>query len=166
LKTKPVLLVIDIQNEFFNRNQASDDSLKSAIAYINAAINLFREKNLPIVVIQHKSEEQGLVPDKSGFDVHDSVKLKPQDKRIVKTYGNSFTKTGLAEKLRELGVDTVIVTGFCAEYCVLSTYRGAQDFDFTPIILKGSLASENAEHIRFVEEITETISYGALKTLL
>jgi len=140
--------------------------LKSAIAYINAAINLFREKNLPIAVIQHKSEEQGLVPGKSGFDVHDSVKLKPQDIHIVKTYGNSFTKTGLAEELRKLGVDTVIVTGFCAEYCVLSTYRGAQDFDFTPIMLKGSLASENAEHIRFVEEITETISYGALKTLL
>ena len=140
--------------------------MKSAIAYINAAINLFREKNLPIAVIQHKSEEQGLVPGKSGFDVHDSVKLKPQDIQIVKTYGNSFTKTGLAEELRKLGVDTVIVTGFCAEYCVLSTYRGAQDFDFTPIMLKGSLASENAEHIRFVEEITETISYGALKTLL
>jgi len=140
--------------------------LKSAIEYINATINLFREKNLPIVVIQHKSEEQGLVPGKSGFDVHDSVKLKPQDMRIVKNYGNSFTKTGLAEKLRKLGVDTIIVTGFCAEYCVLSTYRGAQDFDFTPIILNGSLASENAEHIRFVEEITETISYGALKTLL
>jgi len=163
---KPALLVIDIQNEFFNRNQACDDSLKSSIAYINAAIDLFREKNLPIVVIQHKSEEQGLVPGKSGFDVHDSVQLKPQDLRIAKTYGNSFTKTGLAERLRKLGVDTVIVTGFCAEYCVLSTCRGAQDFDFTPIILKGSLASENAEHIRFVEEITETISYGALKTLL
>jgi len=106
------------------------------------------------------------VPGKSGFDVPENVKLKPQDIRIVKTYGNSFTKTGLAEKLRQLGVDTVIVTGFCAEYCVLSTYRGAQDFDFTPIVLKGSLASENAEHIRFVEEITETVSYGALKTLL
>ena len=70
------------------------------------------------------------------------------------------------EKLKELKVDTVIVTGFCAEYCVLSTYRGAQDFDLNPIILKGSLASDNAEHIRFVEEITEIISYGALKTLL
>lgn len=58
------------------------------------------------------------------------------------------------------------MTVFCAEFCVLSTYRGAQDFDFTSIILKGSLASDNAEHIRFVEEISETISYGALKALL
>jgi len=163
---KPALLVIDIQNEFFNLNQACSDSLKTAIECINAAIGLFRKKNLPIVAIQHKSEEEGLVPSKSGFDVPQSVKLESQDTRIVKTYGNSFTKTGLAEKLRELGVDTVIVTGFCAEYCVLSTYRGAQDCDFTPIILRGSLASDNAEHIRFVEEITETLSLGALKTLL
>ena len=163
---RPALLVIDVQNEFFDINQACSNSLKSAIEYINAAIDLFREKNLPIIVIQHKDDDQGLVPGKPGFDVPKSVKLKSQDVRIVKTYGNSFTKTGLAEKLRELQVDTVIVSGFCAEYCVLSTYRGAQDFDFTPIMLKGSLASENAEHIRFVEEITEIISYGALKTLL
>ncbi len=163
---KPALLIIDIQNEFFNLNQACSDSLKSAIEYINAAIDLFRKRNLPIVVIQHKSEEDNLIPGKPGFDVPERVKLEPQDIRITKTYSNSFTKTGLAEKLREIGVDTVIVTGFSAEFCVLSTYKGAQDFDFTPIILKSSIASDNAEHIRFVEEITETISYGALKTML
>lgn len=84
----------------------------------------------------------------------------------MKTYSNSFTKTTLAEKLKELGVDTVIVTGFKAEFCVLNTYRGAEDSDFKPIMLKGSLASDNAEHIRFVEEISEMISFGALKTLL
>jgi nicotinamidase-related amidase len=58
------------------------------------------------------------------------------------------------------------VSGFCAEFCVLSTYRGAENFDFKPITLKGSLASDNADHIRFVEEISETISFDALKTLL
>lgn len=163
---KPALLVIDVQNEFFNISQACSDSLKSAIEYINLAIDLFRKKNLPIIVIQHKSEERGLVLGKPCFEVPENVKLEPRDIRIVKTYGNSFTKTGLAEKLRELGVDTVIVTGFCAEFCVLSTYRGAQDFDFTSIVLKRAIASDNAEHIRFVEEITETMSYGALKTFL
>jgi nicotinamidase-related amidase len=163
---KSALLVIDVQNQFFKINQACADSLKSAIEYINAAITLFRKKGLPIFVIQHKSEEENLVPGTPGFDVPESLKIEPQDKRIIKTYGNSFTRTGLAEKLKELKVDTIIVTGFCAEFCVLSTYRGAEDLDFKPIVLKGSLASDNAEHIRFVEEISETISLGALKTLL
>jgi nicotinamidase-related amidase len=160
---KPALLVIDVQNEYYDRNQ---DSMKSAIEYINEAIDLFRKKNLPIVVVQHKNEDQSFVPGISGFDVPKSVNLDPQDIRIVKTYSNSFTKTGLAEKLRALGVDTVIVTGYKAEFCVLSTYKGAIDFDFKPIILKGSIASDNAEHIRFVEEISETISFGALETFL
>jgi nicotinamidase-related amidase len=163
---KPALIVIDVQNEFFNLSQGCSDSLKSAIEYINVAIDLFRKKNFPVVVVQHKDEERGLVPGSTGFDVPQDVKLEPQDIRIVKTYGNSFTKTGLAEKLKELGVDAVIVSGFCAEFCVLSTYRGAEDLDFKPIILKGSLASDNPEHIKFVEEISETISFGALKTLL
>ena len=163
---KPALLVIDIQKDFFNINQACSDSLKSAIDSVNEAIDLFRKKNLPILAIQHKNEEKGLVPGNPNFDMPESVKLTNQDIRIVKTYGNAFTKTGLAERLRALEVDTVIVTGFCAEFCVLSTYIGAQDYDLTPIILKGSLASDNAEHIRFVEEIAETISFGALKAVL
>jgi nicotinamidase-related amidase len=163
---KPALFVIDMQKDFFNLNQACSDSMKSAIECINQAIDLFRKRDLPIIVIQHKNEERGFVPGNPDFDVPDSIRLESHDIRVVKTYGNSFTKTGLAEKLRELGVDTVIETGFCAEFCVLSTYIGSHDFDFTPIILKGSIASDNAEHIRFVEEITDTISLGALKKLL
>ena len=163
---KPALLVIDVQIDYFNLNQSCSDSLRSAVEYINAAIDLFRKKSLPIVVIQHKNEDRGFVPGEPGFDVHESVKLEPQDIRIVKTYSNSFTRTGLAEKLKELGVDTIIVTGFKAEYCVLSTYRGAEDLDFKPIMLKGALASDNAERIRFVEEVSELISFGALETLL
>jgi len=163
---KSALLVIDVQKEFFNISQTCSDSLKSAVEHINATIALFRKKSLPIFVIQHRNDEEGLVPGKPGFDLPESLKVERQDTRIVKTYGNSFVKTGLAEKLKELGVDTIFVTGFCAEFCVLSTYRGAENLDFVPIIVKGSIASDTIEHIRFVEEISETISLGALKALL
>ena len=163
---KAALLVIDIQNEFFNISPVCTDSLKSAIQYVNAAIALFRKKNLPIVAVQHKSIEDDLMPGKPGFDIPDAVKLESSDMRIVKTYGNSFNKTGLAERLKELGVDTVIITGFCAEQCVLSTYKGAEDVDFKPIILKGAIASVNLEHLKSVEEITDTITSGALRALL
>jgi len=163
---KAALLVIDIQNEFFNISQVCTDSLKSAIQYVNAAIALFRKKNLPVIAVQHKSVEEDLVPGKPGFDIPDSVKLKSGDLRIVKTYGNSFNNTGLTEKLRGLGVDTVILTGFCAEQCVLSTYKGAEDLNFKPIILKNSIASDNPEHLKCVEEITDSITLGALRALL
>ena len=70
------------------------------------------------------------------------------------------------DDLRKLGVDTVIITGFCAEFCVLAAYRGAEDRDLTPILLRGALASATPENIRFVENISSIISYGALKKVL
>lgn len=163
---KPALLVIDLQKKFFNLNKPCSDSLKSAIEYINETILLFRNKGFPVIVIQHKDESEELVEGNDDFEVHGSVKLYPQDLRIVKTYGNAFTKTMLAEKLRDFGVDTVIITGFCAEECVLSTYVGADDNDFTPIILRSAIASDNPDHAKFVEEISNLISIGALKNML
>ena len=163
---KPALLVIDLQKKFFNLNQTCSDSLKSAIEYINETILLFRNKGFPVIVIQHKDESEGLVPGNEHFEVHESVKLNQQDLRIVKTYGNAFTKTMLAEKLRDFGINTVIITGFCAEECVLSTYIGAEDNDFTPIILRSAIASDNPDHVKFVEEISNLVSIGALKKLL
>ncbi len=163
---KPALLVIDVQKQFFKFGQTTARSLDDAIEYINAAVELFREKDLPVVCIQHVDEENGLVPGKEDFELPESLNLLPSDLHIHKTYGNSFNKTPLQEKLRELDIDTVIVTGFCAEYCVLSTYRGAQDLDLTPIILRGSLASSVLENIKFVESISDIVSYGSLKKIL
>jgi nicotinamidase-related amidase len=110
--------------------------------------------------------EDKLVPGEVGFELPDRLHILNSDVHIHKTYGNAFNKTPLADELRQLGVDTVIITGFCAEYCVLATYRGAEDLDLTPIILRGSLASNSLEHIRFVESISDIMSYGALKKVL
>ena len=163
---KPALLVIDVQKQFFGSSPATAQSLHDAMEYINAAIALFREKNLPVVCIQQLEEEEKLVPGEDGFDLPDELAILASDLHIHKTYGNSFNKTPLEAELRKLGVDTVIISGFCAEYCVLSTYRGAQDLDLRPIVLRGSIASGTAENIRFVESISDVMSYGALEKAL
>jgi len=163
---KPALLVIDIQKEFFKINETTSKSLNDAVEYINASIDLFRKKDLPVICIQHMVPDERLIPGEEGFDIPENLAILSSDSRIHKTYSNSFNQTPLMEKLNVLGVDTVIITGFCAEYCVLSTYRGAMDLDLTPIILRGTLASVEPEHIKFVENISEIISLGALKKVL
>jgi len=162
---KPALLVVDVQKAFF-RDPVTTQSLEEAIEYINAAIALFREKHLPVICVQHMEQEDKLLPGEDGFDLPDPLNILDSDVHICKTYGNSFNKTPLEAELRKLGVDTVIITGFCAEYCVLSTYRGAQDLDLTPILLRGSLASGVPDNVKFVESIGDIISYGALKKVL
>jgi nicotinamidase-related amidase len=163
---KPALLVIDVQKQFFNSNPQTVQSLKDAIEYINAAIALFRAKNLPVICIQHMDEKEDLLPGMEGFELPEGLNILPTDACIHKTYSNAFNKTSLLSKLQEIGVDTVILTGFCAEFCVLSTYRGAMDLDLTPIILRDSLASGSPENIKVVESISEIISVGALEKVI
>lgn len=158
---KPALLIIDMQKAFFGGD--CEKSMKDASEYINKAIGQFREKKLPIIVVQHKNEKNNLVPKENGFEVIDLINLKPEDIRIHKTYSNAFNKTELDQTLKSLKADTIIATGFCAEGCVLSTCRGALDYDYTAIVLINSLASPSEENIRAVERITDSISYGALQ---
>jgi len=163
---KPALLVIDVQKQFFKISPTTAQSLEGAIEYINAAIQMFREKDLPVICIQHMDQSDKLMPGEADFEIPDQLNILQTDFHIQKTYGNAFNKTPLEAKLREFGIDTVIVTGFCAEACVLSSARGAEDYDFNAIILRGALASTNPENIHFVESISDVISYGALKTVL
>lgn len=161
---KPALLVIDVQKQFFKPN--TKDSLDSAIEQINTAIAFFRENDYPIFAIQNISAKENLVPGEDGFDLPESLDILPADIHIHKNYGNSFNKTPLAEHLRDLDVDMVIVTGYSAAYCVLSGYRGAQDLDFNARVLLGAIASPVAEYINLVENITETVSLDELKKML
>lgn len=163
---KPALLVVDVQKRFFGIDETTRHSLEAAVEYINAAIGVFRKKNLPIICIQHQDEEENLVPSADDFDGPESLELLPTDKYFIKTHGNAFMEPPLLPYLRQMGVDTVVITGFCAEYCVLSTYRGAQDNGLRPILLRNSLASHKPENIRFVESISDIISYGALGKFL
>jgi nicotinamidase-related amidase len=163
---KPALLVIDVQKAFYQRDAITTQSLKDAMEYINYAINLFRQQELPIICIQHVDPADNLIPGVEGFDLPDALKILPTDLHIHKTYGNAFCKTPLEKYLVDLGVDTVFLTGFCAENCVLSTCRGAEDLDLTPILIRGSLASGILENIRFVENINAIISIEALEKVL
>jgi nicotinamidase-related amidase len=163
---KPALLVIDVQKAFFEQDPKTTQSLKAAIEYINAAIALFRAKDLPIISIQHIDEGDDLIPGRAGFDLPEELNILPSDIHIHKTYGNAFNKTPLLQNLQDLGVDTVILSGYCAEFCVLSTSIGAEDADLVPVFLRGALASGSKKNLRFVESLGEIISLAALEKFL
>jgi nicotinamidase-related amidase len=161
---KPALLVVDMQKAY--RKGPAVQSIDAACEYINAAAALFRKRGLPVLWIQNRDEWDEAVPGKPGFEIIDGLKPLEAEPRITKEYSNSFNKTDCKKILDAHGVDTVIVTGYAAEHCVLSTCRGARDLDLTPIILRGGIASSVDQNIGFVESIDEVISYGALMKAL
>ncbi len=147
------LMIIDLQKAYYN--DENKHSIDSACEYINAILPLFRKANLPVFWVQHISDPDGVVPGANGFELIDLLQPEEGEYRIHKKYGNTFNKTNCLDIMNEKKVDTVILTGYCAEYCVLSTYRGAKDHDLTPIILRNSLASNTPQNIKFVEKAPE-----------
>lgn len=158
---KLALMIIDMQKAFYNG--AGKTSMDAASEYINAALDLFRERKLPVLWVQDKDDVK---PGDEGFELIDILKPAAGEHRVIKEYGNSFNKTECDRILKDEKVDTIILTGYCAEYCVLSSYRGALDLDYVPILFRGSLASRKEENIRFVESISDLVSYAALEKML
>lgn len=158
------LMIIDLQKAFCD--ERSKHSMDSACEYINAILPVFRKADLPIFWIQHIDEEDGVVPGTEGFEFVDPLQPQAGEYRIHKRYGNSFNKTDCLEIMNQKNVDTVIVTGYCAEYCVLSTYRGAEDHDLNAVVLKNAIASPNPQGIKFVEDMSELITYSTLKRIV
>lgn len=163
---KPALLVIDVQKRFQGFSPAVADCMAEALPNINEAIEAFREKGLPVVWVYDMNEEEGMKPGEPDFEFIEGLTPQPGDLKVNKNYGNAFNKTDLADQLRARGVDTVMVTGFRSEFCVLSSYRGAEDKDFKAILVLECLASPEPDMTRFVERTSESITLGALRACL
>ena len=163
-RMKPVLLVIDIQNEYLPI--IPEREKKFALTMINYAIRLFREHEFPVIRVYHTDLKFGPTPDSEAFKFPSSVIIKPGDPKIVKNYPNAFKKTDLGKILRDRGCNTLFLCGLSAVGCVLATYHGAVDHDFNVFMIKGALMSHNSTYTRFVEEIFDTVGYNALKVML
>jgi nicotinamidase-related amidase len=161
---KLALLVIDLQKAW--RGPKSAASMDSARDTVNAVLPMFRKRGLPVAWIQHVDEAEGCVEGSEDFALIEGLEPLAGEARVVKRYGNSFNKTDLARVLREAGADTLMLAGYCAEWCVLSTYRGALDLDFLPFLLEAGTASGDEENHRFVRKICDVIPFELVKKLL
>ncbi|WP_394890050.1 cysteine hydrolase family protein [Mesorhizobium sp. AaZ16] len=81
--------------------------------------------------------------------------IKPLENEIVLTKGASgvFNSTAIDQILRNLGVDTLIVTGVNTNYCVETAVRDAGDRGYNVVLVSDACAAMSEEHQRFALEI-------------
>ncbi len=163
-RMKPALLVIDVQKGFLPF--MSDQDQKTAFEMINAAIAMFRQNGYPVIRVYHTSPGWGPQPGEDGFEFAKSVAILPDDPKAVKNFPSAFKKTELETLLRGKGVNTLFLTGLSATGCVLATYYGALERDFTTFLVRDALISPDPELTLAVERIGETVGYGALEAML
>jgi nicotinamidase-related amidase len=161
---KPVLLVIDIQNQYLPL--MSEEDKKIALEMINGAIGLFRQHGCPIIRVYHTDPQWGPKPDTEPFEFPSSINIEPDDPKIIKNYPSAFKKTELEKLLREKDCNTLYLCGLSAVGCVLATYHSAIDLDFNVFMIKDALMSHSSEYTNFIEEIKETVSLNTIRIML
>ncbi len=166
---KPALFVQDIQNFWLyepDSNQELRKSVERRLGVINEAIAWFRAHKLPVIVGYTVDEEQGLVQGTESYAVPRTVKVEKTDLGVTKLHASAFANPELGQALRKEGCDTIVIAGLSASGCVLATYFAAPDWNIRPYIVKGGVASHNEEHVRFAEEICDTIAVHDFESLL
>ena len=163
---KPALFVQDLQNVWLYEPDSNQDLRKSferRLERINEAIDWFRQRGLPIIVGYTQDPDEGIVPGTEQFEVPRTLHVEQNDFRVTKRRANAFANPELGDALKRLGCDSFLILGLSASGCVLATYFSAFDFDVRPFLVKGCVASANEEHIRFAEDICDTITLEDLQ---
>ena len=113
------LLVIDVQNNVvagaWHRDQV--------IANINLMIDKARTTGVPVIWIQHSSDE--LVSGSEGWQYVPELQRDETEPLVHKSHGDAFEATDLEEILAKFGVSRLLVSGAQTDACIRSTLHGA-----------------------------------------
>jgi nicotinamidase-related amidase len=114
-----VLLVVDVQNDVMSGAHNRD----GVIANIALLVDKARAGNVPVVWVQHSSDEMPKGSD--GWLYVPQLAQQEAEPVVHKRYPDSFEETDLEAVLAEREVGHLIVTGAQTDECIRATLHGA-----------------------------------------
>jgi len=138
----PVLLIIDIQNFYFEGGRVPLVGSIPASLKAKALLETFRAKNLPVIHIAHMPRQKPEKPD-AQYDIHKNVAPAPGEAVVVKHYANSFKETDLDNRLRTLQAKTLVICGMQTHMCVEAATRFASDAGYKVVLVEDACATRD-----------------------
>jgi nicotinamidase-related amidase len=161
------LVLIDIQQDYFPGGRMEVVGADQSSQYATMLLSHFREKNLPIVHVQHISGRPGatfFLPDTEGINFHESVMPLSSETIIKKHFPNSFRDTGLDEYLVSHTIKELVICGMMSHMCIDATVRAAFDRGYACIVAHDACATRNL--VFNGHEITAAQVHGAYMSAL
>lgn len=146
---KTALVLIDIQNDYFPGGKMELEGSSEASERANRLLTFFRDKNLPLVHIQHVATSPKatfFLPDTNGVKTHEIVAPLKGEVVFQKHFPNSFRDTPLLVHLQREHIARVVITGMMTHMCVDATTRTAFDFGLHCLIAQDACATRALKH--------------------
>jgi nicotinamidase-related amidase len=181
---KTAVLMIDLQNAYFE-DPALAKRQEAVVESANLLIRTATAAQVPVLLVytQHRRDRStwtlSMLDDDQGFlfEGTEQAEFLPGLhteglERIVKTRDSAFFGTGLAERLRDAGVERLVLAGVATHNCVAQTAADAFAHNFRVVFAKDMIASTNEDYAGSMLQILSdeyrqpVLGRGALAELL
>lgn len=156
---RPALLIVDFVMAYLDPASSLYAGVEAALASNERLLAAAHQAGVPVIFTNVEYEPGGTngglfyqkIPALKAFDkgsplgrFPDSLMPGPNDLVVTKQYASAFFGTGLAETLRTMGVDTLVITGLSTSGCVRATALDALQSGFAPFVVREACGDRHA----------------------
>lgn len=162
LDSTAALIVIDLQKGITGFAAELGLGVADVVAHSAALAAAFRERGLPVVLVNVVGRAPGRVDQGFGnrafapdwADLAPELNAQPSDILISKQRVGAFLGTDLDAKLKERGVTQVFMTGIATSMGVEATARSAFDLGYHVVFVSDAMADLNPAAHKHALEVT------------
>lgn len=159
LGQKPALIVVDVVKGFTDPACPLGSAADNVVAANRTLMDTFHQRGLPVVlttVIYRHADEASvfrarvpalnlLSPDSEWVKFDSRLPKQATDIVLEKRHASAFHGTDLNEQLRELGVDSLVVTGLTTSGCVRATAVDGLQNNFAVVVPEEAVGDRDPE---------------------
>jgi len=131
------LLVVDVQNAVVAKAHERD----AVVANIASLVEKARREHVPVVWIQHASDE--LAPGSDEWRIVPELRPRDAEPLVPKTYGDAFEDTTLEGVLSALRAGRLVIVGAQTDACIRSTLHGALVRGYDVLLVKDAHTTDD-----------------------
>ncbi len=154
----PALVVVDMIRGFTDPACPLGCDCPGVVAANAALLEAFHSRGLPVYftrVVYHRDDQARvfrdriqalnlLTPQSRWVQVDERLEVGAGDEIIDKQWASAFHGTDLAQRLRERGVDSVVVTGLTTSGCVRATAVDGLQYDYRVVVAREAVGDRNS----------------------
>ena len=148
LGQSPALLIVDVINGFTDPTCPLGSEAGSVVEANRQLMAVFHKQDQPVYLttVVYDNDDQAsvfrarlpalnvLTRGSHWCDIDPRLPLLPSDVIVEKTHASAFHETGLAEILKNQGIDSLVVTGLTTSGCVRASAVDGLQYNFKVVI--------------------------------
>ena len=169
-KEKSALLIVDMINDFVEEEGAlSVPGAKEIMSSIAGLAGEARGAGIPVIYINdsHDPDDEEFkiwsphaITGTEGAEVAQGLEPQKGDHVLTKKRFSAFFKTELEDRLKELGVEHVVITGTVTNICIFATALDAIIRGYSVTVVEEGVAALSEEDHRFALKQIEQVFGG------